>query len=174
MCVALNTSMKYQPLFLLLCLLGGISSAHAQSRPFRVQIGGNYAAFGSISLDVKKNPGRSQVFSLYVEKLMSVGYGGGYDFDPTRIPIPATRLDSFDSIGVSVRRPIKRDTWVGVGLGGYTRHYRDSGSLDRNVTGIGGKVFIGYGRGTMIAEVSVVAPANLKDAALEYTVGLRL
>ena len=94
-------------LFLSLCLLGAVSSVQAQNRPLRLQFGGNYAAYGSISLDVKTIPKHAQVFSVYAEELLSRGYGGGYGYDPTRPPLPATSFDSFNSIGISLRQPVR-------------------------------------------------------------------
>lgn len=160
--------------FLLLCSLGILSSAHAQNRPFRVQIGGNYAVFGNVSLDLKKTARHRRVFSVYAEERLTTGYGGGYGFDPTRIPVPTTRLDSFKGIGIALRQPMTRDSWSGLGLGGYSRSYRDIGSLDRDVAGLGGKIFAGYGRGVLIAEVSLIAPANMRNATLMFSAGVRL
>ena len=164
--------MKYQPLFLLLFSLGALSSAHAQSRLFRVQVSRD-GLMGILSLDVKKSPKRSQVFSLYAESWLGEGFSCGASV-PTGEPLPATQFDSFTGIGLSVRQPLKRDAWVGLGLGGYTRHYRDCLSSPRNVTGVGGKAFVGYGRGVLFGEAAFIAPANFKDARLELTVGVRL
>jgi hypothetical protein len=161
--------MKRQTQFLLFFALGGISSAHAQSRAFRVQIGGD-GVFGNVSLDVKV--ASRHVLSVYGEQWHSLGYGGGASINPN--PLPATRLDSFKGLGVSVRQPIGRDTWVGVGVGAYARSYRDSGSLNRDISGPGGKIYVGYGRGMLFGETALVAPANFRDARLELALGVRL
>lgn len=164
--------MKYQTQFLVLCSLGTLSSAHAQSRPFRVQVSRD-GLMGILSLDVKKNPKRSQVFSLYAESWLGEGFLCAGDIFPVEAS-PSTRFESFTGIGVSMRQPLRRDVWMGLGLGGYTRHYRDCINLDRNVTGVGGKAFVGYGRGVLFGEAAFIAPANFKDSRLELTVGVRL
>jgi hypothetical protein len=149
------------------CLLAMVSVARAQSRPLRVQVSRD-GLLGSISLDVKKN------VSLYSDAYLGSGFLCAGAISPPVELRPSTCFDSFQSIGVLVRRPLRRDTWAGVGLGGYTRRYRDCISVARDTTGVGGKVFVGYGRGVLFGEVAFHAPGNLKNATTGLTFGVRL
>ncbi len=159
--------MKQKLAFAMVCLLALVSAAQAQNRPLRVQVGGPRFILGGVSLDVKKN------VSVYLDKRLSSGFGC-VAFVPPGEPLPATRLDRFSGIGVSMRQPLRSNAWIGLGLGGYTRHYEDCFSLKRHVTGVGGKVFAGYGRGVLLGELTFHAPGNLKNATPGLTVGVRL
>ncbi len=159
--------MKQKLAFAAVCALSIISAAQAQSRPFRVQVSRD-GLLGSVSLDVKKK------VSLYADAYLGSGFLCGGPIGPPVELRPSTCFDSFQSIGLLVRRPLKRDTWAGAGLGAYTRRYRDCISQARDTTGVGGKVFVGYGRGVLFGELTFHAPGNLKNATTGLTFGVRL
>ena len=80
---------------------------------------------------------------------------------------------------MSVRESSKNNSsWTGLGVGFY-----DVGSYDtpfrkregaRHIRGLGGKVFIGTGRGIFFTEATLTLPAATKYLQANLSIGIRL
>ena len=151
------------------------SSALAQSRPFRLTLGGGqltgHGTFHlGLSLDAKRLP-FNRVLSAYTDSNFTLGFGCGAVILPNAPP--ATTYSGMESVGVSVRQPWGKG-WSGVGMGSYTTHFSDCGITDRKVGGLGGKVFAGIGGGLYFAEVALTLPSATTYLQTSISVGIRL
>lgn len=170
--------MKRHLLTLSLALL--TTPALAQSRPFRMTLGGSTAKtrdlfwFGA-SLDTKRlTPQRT--LSFYAESAFSLGSGSGTSVDPNAPPSAAT-IDGFDGVGFSVRQS-RGYGWVGVGLGSYLTTFSGGGAGGgagtRKRTELGGKVFAGVGGGLYFTELTLTLPSVTQAIQAGISVGFRL
>ncbi|MBB6051825.1 hypothetical protein [Armatimonas rosea] len=166
--------MKSHLLALSLALL--TTPALAQSRPFRMTLGGSTAPtrdlfwFGA-SLDTKRlTPQRT--LSLYAESAFSLGSGSGTSADPNAPPSAET-MDGFGGVGFSVRQS-RGYGWVGVGLGSYLTTFSGGGAGTRKRTELGGKVFAGVGGGLYFTELTLTLPSVTQPVQAGISVGFRL
>jgi hypothetical protein len=146
------------------------SPSLAQDHPLRFTFGATKTSGGSsslvgVSVDIKAlSPKRT--LSLYTDSSYTTGdtkpeYGG------------------VQSFGVSLRQPSKNSSgWVGLGVGfydvgSYDTPFRDR-EFQRHIRGVGGKVFIGTGRGISFTEAALTLPAATKYLQASLTIGVRL
>jgi hypothetical protein len=166
-------------LITLFCLTLLTSPALAQSRPFRLMLGGSNLTGGanafseSYSLDIKAPRRKKEMLSLYHDSYTGAGFGCVAVVLPGPRP-PAQRLDSFSGWGISLRQPLTKNTYSGLGLGGYLTRFRDCNAQSRNQQRIGGKLFVGVGSGLFLSELAVTSPGALRNTQLSLSLGVRL
>ena len=64
--------------------------------------------------------------------------------------------------------------WAGAGLGSYKTYFADCVNLDHRVTGLGGKIFAGFGGGLYFTEATLTVPSVPRYSQVSITVGFRL
>jgi hypothetical protein len=144
------------------------SPSLAQDHPLRFTFGatktsGESSSLVGVSVDVKTlSPKRT--LSLYTDSSYTTGdtkpeYGG------------------VQSFGVSLRQTDTHN-WMGLGVGfydvgSYDTPFRDR-EFQRHIRGVGGKVFIGTGRGIFFTEAALTLPAATKYLQASLSLGIRL
>jgi hypothetical protein len=167
--------MKNSLLALSIALLA--TPALAQSRPFRMTLGGSKAPTRDLfwlgaSLDTKRlTPQRT--LSLYAESAFSLdGSGSDTSVNPSAPP-PAATMNGFGGVGLSLRQS-RGYGWIGVGLGSYITTFSRQGADEIVRRGLGGKVFAGVGGGLYFTEVTLTMPPVAQRAFVGISVGFRL
>ena len=149
--------------------------ALAQSRPFRLMLGGaktpaSDTVLLGLSVDAKRLP-KNRMLSFYADSGFTTGFGCGTSIALN--PQLAREYAGFESVGVSVRQPWKSG-WLGLGVGSYSTHFDGCNTIAHRVGGLGGKAFLGWGGGLYFTEAALTLPSVTKYLQASISVGFRL